>query len=786
MTATNKFLLATLSLALLFTGTRGPSAIAQEEKPTAANAAKKSESAATSQEQNGVVSCSATVSFFEAEVWAKVAEKVCLRCHNAEGDASGSRFVLLPIQSILSTDEVLQKNCATFSSLAVETKDGEPIILRKVRGEDDHGGGAVLPVDSTGYRILEKYLLRKNLTEEELDRAAKVDSHPFWDGVEMISAKRLWRRITLSLAGRLPNAEELAIVEQRGEAAIPELMDKLMQEPAFYFRLKEGFNDIFLTRGYDCNAETVLSYHHFEKTRHWTEQYDLNHIPEAERQRARWKLADVYRESLLREPMELVEHIVKNDRPFTEIVTADYIMVSPYTARGYGIFEEVKSQFKNPEDPFEYVPARLKALVGRDEKVQESATGMYPHSGLLSTFHYVRRYPTTETNRNRLRARMYFQHFLGIDIMQLAPRVTDAAAVDAKYKVPTMEAPDCVVCHRTVDPIAGLFQDYNEEGHLGPRKDGWYRDMFEPGFGDEKLPAEEKWRAPQWLGERTAKDPRFAVAMVEHVYYLLFGRKVMFPPEDIEDPTFAIRRRAWKEQRRLLERVAVKFRESNFNLKVVFKELALSELYRADRVQNEKLTEDRRAELDEVGVSRMLTPEQLERKLEAVFGKKWGRLEESFAILYGGIDSQTVTERMLEPSGAMGALQRMMANDMACNHVWRDFTKPAAERRFFGLVEREDIPGKSEETDRKIRDQVVFLHGYLLGVERTASDPEVERTFQLYKSIIEEAHARKFEPRETYFCGGREEGRIEDPQYAIRAWRGVMTYLLRQHEFLYE
>ena len=32
-----------------------------------------------------------------------------------------------------------------------------------------------------------------------------------------------------------------------------------------------------------------------------------------------------------------------------------------YTARGYGIFDEVKPQFKNPDDPFEYVPVKLKA-----------------------------------------------------------------------------------------------------------------------------------------------------------------------------------------------------------------------------------------------------------------------------------------------------------------------------------------------------------------------------------------------------------------------------------------
>ena len=54
--------------------------------------------------------------------------------------------------------------------------------------------------------------------------------------------------------------------------------------------------------------------------------------------------------------MKLIEHIVRNDRPFSEIITADYIMVTPFSARGYGVFEELKDTFKNPEDPLEYVP----------------------------------------------------------------------------------------------------------------------------------------------------------------------------------------------------------------------------------------------------------------------------------------------------------------------------------------------------------------------------------------------------------------------------------------------
>ena len=52
-----------------------------------------------------------------------------------------------------------------------------------------------------------------------------------------------------------------------------------------------------------------------------------------------------HREALIREPSELIAYLVRNDRPFSELVSADYIMVSPYTARGYGIFDEIKARF---------------------------------------------------------------------------------------------------------------------------------------------------------------------------------------------------------------------------------------------------------------------------------------------------------------------------------------------------------------------------------------------------------------------------------------------------------
>lgn len=737
--------------------------------------------------------CIAADRYFEQEVWAKVAQRICLKCHCESGEAADSNLLLSSFSDVHGREAGrLAENRRALERLALEKESGQSRLLLKASGGLDHGGGEVLKPDSTAYRVLQRFVDRLESPGQSMPRRAipggveAAVEIPFFEGVAMLTPERHWRRVTLSLAARLPSVKEIADIEQRGGQAIDSLLDQIMQEDAFYVRLKEGFNDIFLTLGIEDNAETLLSYDHFEKTRLWTQKHDLSHLPEADRQKARYKLANDYRQALLDEPLELIAWIVRHDRPFTELVTADYIMVSPYTARGYGIFDELKDQFQDVDDPFEYIPARLKALKNRQGRVQESPTGLYPHAGFLSMFHYLRRYPTTETNRNRLRARMFYQHFLGIDVMQLAPRSTDSAAVAAKYEIPTMQAADCVVCHKTIDPVAGLFQDFSEEGYLKPRKEGWYRDMFAPGFEGEDLPDHDRWRAPQWLAERTIRDPRFPIAMVEHVYSILMGRKVLQPPDDIDDPFFTARRRAYLEQRRTIEAAAEAFKQSDFNLKTAFKQLIASDFYRADGTATLAANPERRAELDDVGIVRLLPPEQLERKIDAIFGKPWGRLNGELKILYGGIDSITVTERNSDPSGAMGAIQRIMANDVACQHVALDFARPPSERRLFPDIEPDVVPG-DEVANEKIRRAIVYLHRRLLGRVHATDHPEVDRTYSLFAGIVADAAQQaSHEPRESYFCGRIEGVRVEDPHYTIRAWRGVVTYLLRQHDFLVE
>jgi hypothetical protein len=728
---------------------------------------------------------------FLEEVWPKVGERSCLKCHTPAGDAEDSRFLLKDPVRLPEAERAAahQDNHRMFTRMAGMKKEGKSLLLAKSIGELEHEGEQVLKPDSTGYRILEG-LLQHPSPQPTSDYTPTS----FFANIDLLDDRRLLRRATLSLAGRLPSPDDIAEVNAHGMEGVMAVLDDVMRSDAFYLRLYEGFNDLFLLMGQD-GAETIIGYRNFGETRHWYQQRKFEHIEDEEaRKRAGWALSADFRKSILREPFELIQYIVRNERPFTEIVTADYIMVSPYTARSYGMFEEVKAQFKDTEDFLEFIPASLKQLNLRDGKPdQVTPTGMHPHSGLLTTFHYLQRYPTTDTNRNRLRTRKFYEHFLGVDLMALAPRVADAAAVDAKYATPTMQAPECVVCHRLVDPVAGLYREYqntdNNFGPYGPRKEGWFTDMFPPGFDGQDLPEADAWRPLQWLGQITAKDPRFAVAMVEHVYYILSGRKVLLAPEDIEDPLFGARRRAYLEQRQVIESIARDFAAANFNLKMVFKALVRSSFYRADGLATASRHPQRTAELDDLGLVHLLTPEQIDRKITAIFGKPWDRFSDQLKMLYGGIDSLEVTERLQDPSGAMGAIQRIMSNEVACKNVANDFALPASERLLFPGIEIDGVPGASDEGDYRIRQAIVHLHQRILGRTDQINADEVEGTFHLFDGIVQAAQEReKFEPIESYYCkSGIESGpRDKDPHYTMRAWRAVVTYLLRQHEFLYE
>src|SRR5262245_23502534 len=198
--------------------------------------------------------CTAPVDdYFVKEVWANVGSARCINCHKKGGDAEDSKLILRDPRklSVHDQDEALRHNREAFVRMARLKEKDQSRLLVKVTGGLDHGGGEVLKADGKGYAVLAEFVRRLNAPKTVARPIDDSRLPPFFAGVVMLDPKPLLRRVTLSLAGRLPTEAEKAAVAAKGMDALPPLLDALMKEEAFYDRIREGFNDIFLTLGVD-------------------------------------------------------------------------------------------------------------------------------------------------------------------------------------------------------------------------------------------------------------------------------------------------------------------------------------------------------------------------------------------------------------------------------------------------------------------------------------------------------------------------------------------------------
>src|SRR3954469_14940454 len=182
--------------------------------------------------------CAAVVDgFFADEVWTKVGAQSCLKCHKSGGDADESKFVLRdPKRSQGQAQiEAMRHNLGAFTEMARLKQGDQSRLLLKVVGKLKHGGEDVLKPDSPGYGVLSNFVRRVNSPPATWRASAMIpdkNAPPFFDGVVMLEDRKLLRRATLSLAGRLPTETELAAVE-KGKA-LPGILDRLMTEEAFF------------------------------------------------------------------------------------------------------------------------------------------------------------------------------------------------------------------------------------------------------------------------------------------------------------------------------------------------------------------------------------------------------------------------------------------------------------------------------------------------------------------------------------------------------------------------
>jgi hypothetical protein len=94
--------------------------------------------------------CSRVPAYFANKVWGPVLSQRCIQCHNTDGQARSTRFVLTTGDSA----EVIERNLSVFSSVARMKQDGTSLVLLKPTAKVPHGGGVQLSEDSDEYRNL--------------------------------------------------------------------------------------------------------------------------------------------------------------------------------------------------------------------------------------------------------------------------------------------------------------------------------------------------------------------------------------------------------------------------------------------------------------------------------------------------------------------------------------------------------------------------------------------------------------------------------------------------------
>ena len=319
--------------------------------------------------------------------------------------------------------------------------DGQSELLRKPLGEMDHGGGAVLTKDSDEYKVL----------SEMVDRVSKPvscgeDNSSVLPNLGIMDPVSTLRKATLQIAGRLPTAEEETIVAEGGEAALSERLGYLMAGDTFITLLKEIYGDVLLTgryNQYDGQALGLLNDTDYPSKNWWNPTGLPDNMLSADQKNNR-KWAGY---GVAAEPLELIAYVARNDKPFTEILTADYTVVNWQSAQTYGV-DPKSIGLTSPGDYYNFKPAMVQ-ITRNGSKLD------LPHAGVISTPAWLNRWPTTTTNVNRARARMTYKFFLATDLLAVAERPIDPSSVTSTN--PTRDDQYCTSCHKVLDPVASTF-----------------------------------------------------------------------------------------------------------------------------------------------------------------------------------------------------------------------------------------------------------------------------------------------------------------------------------------
>ncbi len=437
--------------------------------------------------------------------------------------------------------------------------------------------------------------------------------------------------------------------------------------------------------------------------------------------------------SLQESAPRLVEHVVMNDRPFTEIVTADYQVVNHVGARAWGL-----SDYEDGGEEWQVTHFD-------DER---------PTAGVLSDPFVFTRHASTLSNANRGRANAISKALLCYDFLNRDIELDssiDLADPDVVANA-VVDNAACASCHQTLDPLASFFRHYfplyvagqleetvqdleqNDQAQAYPF---YYfntqnlvpdSDIFELNGIEMRSPSYfgQEGETIADLGQLMADDPRLSLCATQRFY----GYFHQIPAEEVPLVDTA--------------RLQESFITNGYDAKALAKAIVLSDGFRAAYHGDEQLA-------DQATIFKV-RPDQLSPMIRDLTGFVWdthlvfpndeggiidlGYVDlttDSFLgyeVLGGGIDGQYVTRGAHTFNASSSLSFQTLAAEAAAFVVDRDFAVETTKRHLLWVVE----PGDTDEA--LLRDQLAWLHARLYGEIVESDAMEVDESLDLFLAAL--------------------------------------------------
>ena len=492
----------------------------------------------------------------------------------------------------------------------------------------------------------------------------------------------------MSLRGRRPSIADLERVTADPDA-LPGIVDGYVQSPEFGSVMR------------DLHAETLL-------VRVDTEAPFKSMGPVANRTVAEMN-------TVFEEPLRLIEYVITHDRPYSEIVTADYAISDPITAAVWGMSRS-----------------------GTDELQVSHWLDGRPVAGILSSSGLYARHLSAGANYNRGRANMLSSALLCFDFLH--SDIDLDTSIDLANPQIVANAvrtnPSCAGCHQTLDPLASTL--------FGFQPSARYVSYPVPMWGAQWLGyAGKNDRPPGFfgqpaatvveVGQMIAADPRFArCAAARFASY--------FTQTDREALSFP-----W------IAELTDKFLASGLDAKTLARDIVLSDQFRASHVTADASAADAEA----LNGMLRVRPEQLDTMFDDLTGVRWltsatpsiyegptintvpygqANLLRSdvagFRTLAGGIDSYFVTRPVHTTNAVSSLALRVLAATAAGYVVDDDLAAGPGQRHLLTDVT------ETETAEPVVRAQLAKLHARIYGALDAPSSAEVGETYALFSSVI--------------------------------------------------